>query len=116
MKQTEKKITGKQRRDATNNILKSTLRVLVLLRETLAVQGVPAEHPMHKAVFMHANLIGSLLPNDDLVSPAELSSIRAKLLAAATETERPGLAARIRAAIGNGSQPLVVNSEGVPRE
>src|SRR6185295_14461557 len=75
----EKTISGKQRREATNKILKSTLRLLVLLRENLVVQQVPKDNPLSQSICIHANLVASLLPHDDLIGPEEMANIRASL-------------------------------------
>lgn len=73
----KKTITNKQRHAATNKILQSTLGLLVVLREALAANGVPESNPLHAAIYTHANLISSLLPNDLLIPASELARIRA---------------------------------------
>lgn len=120
MANNEKQITGRQRKLLTNQILRSTLRLLVLLRETLIVQGVPADNALHKSVFMHANLVGSLLPNDELISPAELQNIRASVgsvpvtVDAETGVVEPAklsVVNMVKRALGKGSDSIVLNPD-----
>lgn len=117
----EKQITGKQRKVMTNQVLRSTLRLLVLLRETLVVQGVPADNALHKSVFMHANLVGALLPNDELIGPEELASIRAAVGSVPTVTDaesgvvepaKVGIASKLlRHVLGGRSDVIVLNPD-----
>lgn len=58
--------------------LKSTLRLLVLLREMLTTEGAEGTD-LHRSVVAHANLCGLALPNKDRVSKEELAAIREKL-------------------------------------
>lgn len=115
----EVQITHTQRKKATRKVLHSTLRLLVLLRETLVVQGVPADNALHKSVFMHANLIGSLLPNDCLISPDELANIRASVGSVPTaespegvvEPVKPTLTSIVKRALGGKGDIVVLNSD-----
>lgn len=62
---------GKAQREA----LKSTLRLLVMLREMLKAEGA-VDTDLHKSVVAHANMVGMCLPNKDLVSKEELAKMR----------------------------------------
>ena len=116
----EKTISGKQRKLLHNQVLKSTLRLLVLLRETLIVQGVPPENPLHQSVFQHANLIGAMLPNDELIGPEELANIRASVGSVPTTTDsatgvvepaKPSLTSLVRKVIGKRNDIIVLNQD-----
>jgi hypothetical protein len=115
----EKQISHTQRKKATRKVLHSTLRLLVLLRETLVVQGVPQDNALHKSVFMHANLIGSLLPNDALISPDELANIRASVGSVPTtetpegvvEPAKPSLTSIVKRALGGKGDIVVLNPD-----
>lgn len=116
----QKQISGKQRKLMTTQVLKSTLRLLVLLRETLIAQGVPQDNALHQSVFMHANLVGALLPNDKLIGPAELANIRASVGSVPVTTDaetdivepaKPGIAAKLKQAFGGRSGIILLNPD-----
>lgn len=54
--------------------LKSTLRLLVMLREMLKAEGA-IDTDLYKSVVAHANMIGSVLPNKDRVGKDEIEKI-----------------------------------------
>ncbi len=114
----EKTISGKQRREATNKILRSTLRLLVLLRESLGAQQVPRDNPLHQSVYIHANLVASLLPHDELISPEELDNIRASVGSVPTteadgiiEPAKPTLTQLVKRVVGGKSDIIVLNPD-----
>lgn len=56
--------------------LKSTLRLLVMLREMLRAEGA-TDTDLFKSVVNHANMIGMVLPNKDRVGKDEIEKILA---------------------------------------
>lgn len=59
--------------------LASTMRLLVLVRESLRAADGGEETPIFKAVETHANLCGSLIPDKERMTKAELDKLRANL-------------------------------------
>lgn len=57
--------------------LSSNLRLLVLLRESLAAAG-QTQSPLYAAVVAQANLTGNVLPNHERMTQAEVNAIRAQ--------------------------------------
>jgi hypothetical protein len=56
--------------------LQGNLRLLVMIRESLKLQGVPDSNVLMQAVVTQANVCGLLLPNDMRMSKEELKLIR----------------------------------------
>jgi hypothetical protein len=61
-------------------ILKSTLRLLVMLRESLKAEGAE-DTPLFQSVKAHADMVGLALPNKDRMTKEEMDMIRKQAVA-----------------------------------
>lgn len=68
--------------------LKTTLRLLVMIREMLKAEGA-TDTSLFVAVRDCANLCGTALPNKDLISAEELEKIRAALKVGESKSPQP---------------------------
>jgi hypothetical protein len=68
-------------------VLSSNLRLLVLLRESLAASGAD-KSPLYVAVAAQAQLTGQVLPNSERMSKEETEAIRAQAGGALTAPEK----------------------------
>ena len=62
--------------------LAASMRLLVLIRESLRREVGGTETPLYKAVAAHANLCGTLLPDELRMTQAEVDKINAQFGAA----------------------------------
>jgi hypothetical protein len=87
-------------------ILKSTLRLLVVLRESLKVEGAEGT-PIYQSVKSHADLIGLALPNADRLTKEELATIRkqANAVAVLEKVANPDNTSKIVTADGAAALP-----------
>lgn len=91
--------------------LAATLRLLVLIRESLSRQPGGEKTPLFTAVAAHANLCGVLLPDELRMSQAEIDRLRVQL-DVPPAAHPPGIEAIKTGLVKSGIQVLTPDGRG----